>query len=84
MNNESRATNTEFVSEIMEFSQSGPLMQAFVMTAIEDYTKRVLDFDGEGWPKEHFITHEAWKNCAIELALNIDEHYGRLKAQELP
>ena len=36
------STNVEFVTELMEFSANGALIQAFVMLALGQYTRRVV------------------------------------------
>ncbi|MBT2325509.1 hypothetical protein J7E62_24555 [Variovorax paradoxus] len=61
-----RKTNTEFVTDAMEFSRRGALIQAFVMEAILRYAKRVAagkpeDFDNP------MISGEAWHDCGVEL-----------------
>ena len=58
-------TNTQKVTELMEFSECGGLMQLFVLSAIESYAKAVIS-QPEGWMEEHLINEEAWKRCAEE------------------
>jgi hypothetical protein len=59
-----RTTNTEFIKELMEFSPSGPMMQAFVLEAINNYAVQVQTMPP--W-NNGFISHEVWKSCADEV-----------------
>ena len=72
MTNE-RMTNTEFVTDLMEFSPSGILMQIFIVDALGKWA----DIVARQPPMEHgLIDGEAWKACAIELRERINQHYG--------
>lgn len=55
-------TNVEFVKELMEFSETGALMQVFIIEAIRFYAENTLEWKGE-W-KNGFISQEAWNRCA--------------------
>lgn len=59
-------TNVEFVTDLMEFSDMGPLMQAFVIEALAQYSKQVIKA-GESKCDSTFISGKAWVTCAKEL-----------------
>ncbi len=59
-------TNVEFVTDLMEFSAHGALIQAFVMQALDQYSKRVA----AATPEEldtGLVSGHAWHGCAIEV-----------------
>ena len=72
----SRKTNTEFVTELMEFSQTGPLMQVFVMTAIQRYAEAAIN---KKLPNDGLIPPKAWDACAQEVLEKLNEQYGAAK-----
>lgn len=64
-------TNFEFVTDLMDFSNQGALMHAFVIEAIGKYSELTLA-DGP-WPENSFINQDAWKACATEALKAIKE-----------
>ena len=60
-----RQTNIQFVTHLMDYARSGPLMQAFVLEALHDYSARVITQDNPG-PENGFIAWPAWQACATE------------------
>jgi hypothetical protein len=61
-----RDTNVEFVTKLMEYSRRGALIQAFVIHALDSFSKRVAagkpeDFDNA------MISGEAWRDCGVEI-----------------
>jgi hypothetical protein len=59
-----RETNTKFVARLMEQSSTGPLMQAFILEALRDYSARMLA--AEPPADTGFISWTAWHACAAE------------------
>ena len=61
-----RKTNADVVEDIMEFSNFGALSQAFVMTALEEYSRAV-----KATPEENletgFMPVGVWKGIAAEV-----------------
>lgn len=53
------STNVEFVTELMEFSAHGALIQAFVMQALEQYARRVASMDSEALDTP-MVSGRAW------------------------
>ena len=70
-----RKTNTEFVAQLMDFAQTGSLMQAFVMTALEKYSAQILDAEQDDWAANGFISFEAWQASAREVRDSLDTHF---------
>lgn len=65
-------TNVEFVTELMEYSRYGALIQAFVISAIDNYSGRVaampaMEFDNP------MINGSAWHGCAVEIQRKLKE-----------
>jgi hypothetical protein len=71
-----RQTNIEFVTEMMEFSSTGPMMQIFIMDALDKRSEAVMAMEEkpEGWTD--MINWDAWKRSAIELNQRLNKHYG--------
>lgn len=70
-----RMTNTEFVTQIMEFAKSGPLMQAFIIEALSYYSKMVAEMPVEKIGGGAFMNPHAWKACGEELHREIEARY---------
>ena len=68
-----RKTNVEFITDLMEFSQHGAMMQAFVMNAIEQYAQQAMV---ERLPDKGFISPDLWQAIAKELLDKLEVHYG--------
>jgi len=70
--------NVEFVSELMDFSSTGPLMQVFVLQAIEKYAHDVMSAPtvkrGKNDPIP-MISETAWKKCAEEIVTSLEARY---------
>jgi hypothetical protein len=72
-----RGTNVEFVTELMECSRHGTLMQAFVMEALEKWSQTVinhreqLEKDMENGP----VHARSWIGCAEEIKTKMEERY---------
>ncbi len=64
-------TNVELVTHMMEFSEAGALMQAFIIEAIHNYSQQTLA--AEIWTGNSFINQDAWKLCAKECLDSIEK-----------
>jgi hypothetical protein len=62
-----RETNTKFIVRLMDYSSTGPLMQAFVLEALHDYSAKILATDTPTDPDASFISWAAWYACADEV-----------------
>lgn len=60
------STNVEFVTELMEFSAHGALIQVFVMQALEQFAMRVAAMDPEALDTP-MVSGRAWHGCAVEV-----------------
>jgi len=59
-------TNVEFVTDLMEHSAYGALIQAFVLQALGQYAKTVVAAS----PQEldtSLVSGHAWHGCALEV-----------------
>lgn len=61
-----RETNTKFVARLMDQASTGPLMQAFLLEALRDYSAKVLATDAPADADAGLITWTAWHACAAE------------------
>ena len=61
-----KETNTKFVVRLMDQASTGPLMQAFVLEALRDYSARMLAAEPPADADAGFITWTAWHACAAE------------------
>lgn len=60
-----RMTNVEFVTKMMEWGTGGPLLQAFILNAIEQQAKATVAHTAEEL-ETGFISGKAWRDCALE------------------
>ncbi|KPU88106.1 hypothetical protein APR50_42680 [Variovorax paradoxus] len=68
------STNVEFVTELMEFSAHGALIQAFVMQALEQYAKRVAATNPEAL-NTPMVSGHAWHGCALEVQRKLKQRF---------
>lgn len=67
-------TNEAFVRQLMNFSESGALMQAFVMTALEKYADQCKDQEPAAFDSS-WLNGAAWVATAKELRQRLDDFY---------
>jgi len=60
------STNVEFVTELMEYSAHGALIQAFVLQALTQYAQRVAATDPEALDTG-MVSGHVWHGCALEV-----------------
>lgn len=60
-------TNAEFVDRLMNMSKAGPLMQIFVIQALDQYSKVVAAADPDQLLSSPLVSPAAWHRCAVEL-----------------
>jgi len=67
-------TNTELVAELMEFSNSGALMQVFIINALDKMSQMTLDQEAEILESMQggMINGPAWIACAAELKAKLE------------
>lgn len=69
-------TNVEFVTELMEFAESGPLMQAFVIDAIGKAAEAMVEAGPDAFPSTGLVSSQAWYACAKEALEKVGAKYG--------
>lgn len=74
-----RSTNTEFVTELMEFSPTGAMPQMFIIEAISRYAdavSSVSDEDLQAQMEGSIIDPTAWKRTAEHIKRCIEARMG--------
>ena len=61
-----RDTNTKFIVRVMDHARTGPLMQAFVLEALRNYSADILTTETPPDAETGFISWAAWRACAAE------------------
>ena len=65
------ATNVEFLTEMMEFSDHGPMAQLFIIDAIDQHSARIAGMQMEEleamFGPNAFISAKAWHGTAKEI-----------------
>lgn len=67
-----RETNTEFVTRLMEYAKTGPLMQAVIITGLQYYASQVVAQPASKFDSA-FLNGQAWVDCAAELKRELEE-----------
>lgn len=67
-------TNEKIVKDIMTRSKYGALAQMFVMDAINKLANTVAESKPSEYPKNGFISPEAWIGVAKEIQKELKEH----------
>lgn len=73
-------TNVQFVKELMEFSQHGPMAQLFVLQAIEKYAKACANAEPEEMDNG-IISGYAWQAVAKEIHEKCEARYAKPAAK---
>lgn len=68
-----RKTNTELITDLMDFAKSGPLMQAFILEAVSQYAKRCAAVDPAVFDSP-ILNGAAWHRCAVEAKAALEAH----------
>jgi hypothetical protein len=71
-----RKTNTEFVAELMEFSEFGAMSQLFIVNAIQSAAESVASTDPTTLDDSGPISPTAWIGVAKEILVKFDKQYG--------
>jgi hypothetical protein len=75
VDNPKKQSNEEFLSDLINFSKAGPIAQAIIVCAIEDYLNRVLE---AGEPKEvkfSLISNKQWYDACVILKKEFNAKY---------
>lgn len=73
-NTKKMLNNEELVVELMNFSPCGALCQPFIITALEEYSKFVLNTTEKEW-KTPMISLDGWKRQADHILKRLEENY---------
>ena len=66
-----KPTNVEFVTDLMEFSDNGPMIQAYVLEALRLYSDSVVQYQDQ-IPEDGFISRRLWVSCAEEVLKKLE------------
>ena len=69
-----RMTNVQRLTHLMEFSTTGPLMQAYIINALISYSEDMLDEDEDTSPDHSLIATGTWRRCAEECLTTLRDH----------
>jgi hypothetical protein len=69
------ATNVEFVTDLMEHSRYGGLIQAFVIQALDNFSLRVVEAGPAAFDNA-MISGEAWHGCGVEIQEKLKARLG--------
>lgn len=69
-------TNVELVTRLMEYPKSGPLMQAMVLQALDQFACMVLASE-PGSLESPMVSEASWRACAEELRESLSSHMRR-------
>ena len=61
-----RLTNVQFITELMEISRNGPMIQAYVLEALRLYSDSVVQYQDQ-IPEDGIISRRLWVSCAEEV-----------------
>ena len=70
-------TNVDFVTHIMEHSDYGALKQAFIISALDVYSRMCIRDLDECKVAEGFISPDAWQGIAREVNKELLDHFRR-------
>lgn len=71
-----RMTNVEFVKSVMEHSNYGAIKQSFIISALDEYSRQVLE-DKIDMDEHSIIPPNLWQSIATELQAELINHYGK-------
>lgn len=66
-----KPTNVEFVTDLMEFSNNGPMIQVYVLEALRLYSDSVVQ-NQDQIPEDGFISRHLWVSCAEEVLKKLE------------
>ena len=74
-----KQTNIEFITHLMDFAKTGPMMQLFVLEGVRKYAEQIsADPDKvRDQMKDHMIHPESWIASAREALDSIETHLGK-------
>ena len=67
-----RPTNVEFITNLMEISRNGPMIQAYVLEALRLYSDSVVQYQDQ-IPEDGIISRRLWVSCAEEVLEKLED-----------
>ena len=71
-------SNTEFLTEVMDFSRTGPVMQLFILDTLNKHAKVIADMPPaelqKAFGENSFINSADWQAAAKEFLQAFKEH----------
>lgn len=67
-------TNEDLVLHLMQHNAAGPLVQAFVLHAIETYARQAIQAGPQAFDSA-LMSGEAWVRCAQDVVARIERFY---------
>ena len=61
-----KPTNVEFITDLMEISNNGPMIQVYVLEALRLYSDSVVQ-NQDQIAEDGFISRRLWVSCAEEV-----------------
>jgi hypothetical protein len=68
-------TNTEFITELMEYSKYGGLAQVFIIEAIRYYSEQVAKSNPTSVEDNQLISPKLWRAVATEVHEKLQKKY---------
>ena len=66
-----KPTNVEFITDLMEISNNGPMIQVYVLEALRLYSDSVVQ-NQDQIPEDGFISRRLWVSCAEEVLKKLE------------
>lgn len=66
-----KPTNVEFITDLMEISNNGPMIQVYVLEALRLYSDSVVQ-NQDQIPEDGFISRRIWVSCAEEVLKKLE------------
>lgn len=70
-----KPTNVEFIIDLMEISNNGPMIQVYVLEALRLYSDSVVQNQNQNQdqiPEDGFISRRLWVSCAEEVLKKLE------------
>lgn len=71
-------SNLEFLNDLMQFSPKGPLVQVFIINAVQTAAKQVAEEPDPATFDTPVYDGKVWQDVAKEILQRMDEKYGPL------
>ncbi|MXN30139.1 MULTISPECIES: hypothetical protein [Delftia] len=76
MPQQQQLTNVEFITELMEFSRYGPMVQAFVVHCLHTTAREIAEHPDPEKFGSALFDGQLWQDIAKDVLRQMDERYG--------